>query len=102
MPQIHDVLSLLLVQRVQPPRLELRTVRTQDGYLAERRSSRRRPSGCAGTTVVRSSVRGLDRCYRPLDRFVEGLTESSTLKRNRGHSETSGEPEMEIDEPFRV
>ena len=37
MPQSHHVLFLLLEQRVQPPRLELRTVRTQDGDLAERR-----------------------------------------------------------------
>ena len=36
MPQSHHALSLLLEQRVQPPRLELRTVRAQEGDLAER------------------------------------------------------------------
>ena len=37
MPKIDDALSLLLEQRVQPLWLGLRTVRTQDGCLAERR-----------------------------------------------------------------
>ena len=36
-PQIHDASFLLPEQRGQPPRPELRTVRTQEGYLAERR-----------------------------------------------------------------
>jgi len=37
MSQIHNALFLLPLQSVQPPRLVLRTVRTQDGYLADRR-----------------------------------------------------------------
>ena len=37
MPQIHDALFLPLEQRVQPPRLVLRTVRIQEGDLTERR-----------------------------------------------------------------
>ena len=37
MPQNHDALFLLLERHVQPPRLVLRIVRTQEGYLAERR-----------------------------------------------------------------
>ena len=37
MPQIHDAKFRLLEQRAQPPRLVLRTVRTQEGYLADRR-----------------------------------------------------------------
>ena len=37
MPKIHHALFLLRKQGVQPPRPELRTVRTQEGYLAERR-----------------------------------------------------------------
>ena len=36
MPQSYDALFLLREQRVQPPRLVLRTVRRQDGYLAAR------------------------------------------------------------------
>jgi len=37
MSQIHNALFLLLEQRVQPPRLVLSTVGTQDGDHAERR-----------------------------------------------------------------
>jgi len=70
MPQIHDALFLLLAQRVQPPRLELRAVRTQDGYLAERRLR----------TFVDDEYRQAV-CYRKLPRGVTRI-EIGSIARN--------------------
>ena len=57
MPQSHEALFLLLEQGAQPPRLVLRTVRTQEGYLAAQAQAPERRRGQAQPRPARERRR---------------------------------------------